>query len=531
MKRIAVTLRLHEPLVISATNATEGLYRSLDFIPGSALLGAVAAQLYRDFKRTGQAEAVFHSGRVRFANILPKGAQPVPLSLYRPKEEGEAAGAVFNLLHGRSEDSTVQLKQLREGYVQPAGEGRFVRIQPKRQLKLRTAIESETGRAAESQLYSYQAISPEWDWSGHIDCDDDALADVLYERLSRIGTLRIGRSRSAHYGTVTLQVTPPQTVSEDRLPLVTLDGQAYLLLWLTSDLMVYDRYGRPDTLPSLQALGLLEGGEARLPQQFFVRTRRYAPYNAYRGCYDLNRQVITAGSVLAYPVTDAVRNLNPVVLSRALGAHREQGLGQVATAEEVARLLSQPTLKLLDQVPDDRSSSTRQAQQDMPVLIRWLKQRHGARICRNELERWMMQHLYEEVRSLYRAAYRQALVPPYGPGPTQWNRLRNFAEQNRHGAMSLDALFEALRQPGEAWHRAEINPNTQDRAGSVQDGWQVMTRSDRTFADAFAQLLREKYDLIDQACRGDALLVLRTVAHRLAADPQIRRLAEEGDRP
>lgn len=522
MKRIPVTIQLREPLVISATNATAGLYRSLDFIPGSALLGAISARLYRNLKQKGMAYEVFHSGRVRFSNVLPEGAYPAPLSLFKAKSR--TAVPLINRLFG-DETAGMQLKQLRTGYVKTAENPEtLTHIQPVKQLKLRTAIQAETGRAKESQLYSYQAISPALTWTGYIDCDDAELAEQLHRQLATLKTLRLGRSRSAHYGTVDFEVGKPKSPSAPTLPKVSINGQDHLVLWLASDLMVYDDCGTPSTLPTLRTLGLAEDDQSPIMQ--FVSVRHYAPYNAFRGRYDLSRQVITAGSILTWPITEEVlQTLDAQTLQRGLGAHREQGLGQLVPPNEVTRILGQKRIALEQAEEAASRPSSSDSEVTLP-LIRWLTTRRNERQCRTELESWIDSYLMENVEKLYKQARRQALVPPYGPRPTQWNRLRDFAERTPEQNLTFEQIFERLRQDGQPWHRAEINQNTQDRVGSVQDGWHLEVRPGETFEQAFSKLLLDGGKKRGSKCWENGLFVLRVIAHRMASDQRIRDLAE-----
>ena len=60
-------IQLKQPLIVSQQAATAGQHQSLDYIPGSAILGMVASQLYAQLTPE-EALQVFHSGAVRFSD-------------------------------------------------------------------------------------------------------------------------------------------------------------------------------------------------------------------------------------------------------------------------------------------------------------------------------------------------------------------------------------------------------------------------------------------------------------------------------
>ncbi len=516
MKRITLTLQLQEPLIISASNATAGLFETLDYIPGNALLGAVAARSYARLKKDSFHLDTFHSGKVRFGNLTPAGAAPMPLSLHRPKND-RASRCVNRLFPNSPQNEALQLKQLRAGYLTPDG----AVLNPTRRLHLRTAINPDTGSAQASQLYAYQAITPEHDWIGHIDCDDEPLARQLHQLLSEEKTLLIGRSRSAHYGRVTIQNLSVQDIPPPKPPVIELDGTACLVLWLASDLCAFDRHtGQPTLSPNLADLHP-DLPEAELQaDRSFIRTRRYAPYNAWRKHYDPSRQVIQQGSVLVYPLPDG---LNPSVLTGGLGTYVAQGLGQLVPHDTLRKILGQPTLDIHKPAARPQPEHTPRTQDP---LLAWLEARHSERHCKDTIEE-ITKTLVNNLHGLYEKAARQTLTPPFGPTRSQWNRVRELAEQHRNET-DLKRLFELLQAPGAPWHTPERNPNTQDRTGSAHDGWRAPISTRKTYLDAACQAIQQTFDGIKPTeCRHGGLF-LRMLAHRMSTHAATQKLAETG---
>jgi CRISPR-associated protein Csx10 len=303
-RHLQLDLYLQDDVVFSLRSATQGDHEALDRIPGSALWGWAATWLHRRFP--AQAPALAHAGRLRFGDASPlsptgQPCYPVPLAwLYdkgravAPEQDGrlqadqlinrshhDAAAALTALLHA---------KGLRGGHVSACGE----RVQARSQYRLRTALEAESGTARRSHLFGYQSLAAGQRFRGLLQIDDtqgEALSRALDSLVSALsGTIRLGRSRSTEYGRVQVKLTevaaPSQPVSQgDRVT-----------LWLLSDAQLRDAHGRPALTPDGPSLGL--PGARLVPAQSALRHRSYSAWNAHRHAHSVERQMMTAGSVL-----------------------------------------------------------------------------------------------------------------------------------------------------------------------------------------------------------------------------------------
>ncbi|MFK8016969.1 MAG: hypothetical protein AB8G17_16195 [Gammaproteobacteria bacterium] len=327
MKRWAINIELLEDCILGARAATAGGHRGLDYIPGSALLGMAAAQIYRGPKKA-QAFTLLHSGKVRFGwglPLAPSGSQayPVPLTWQRVKGDPYVnpgtgnldAGRIYCALQDIPQGS--QPKQLRSGYVTIAGEY----VHPPRNFHLKTAIDPTTGRAADAQLFGYDAIAAGSRFSATLMVDDDVDSNAVKALLNALeGERLLGRSKAAQFGRVLvsiekIDVAPPVDTSKSTLT-----------LWLMSDLAAFDVFGQPTFAPSLADLGLGKGELDAANSS--IRSRRYSTWNAHRGGHDQERFVICAGSVLRY-AADGLESDAAARLQRGLGGYLELGLGQV----------------------------------------------------------------------------------------------------------------------------------------------------------------------------------------------------------
>ena len=462
MYRAWLEIELLEDCVFSAQAATEGGHASLDRIPGAALLGAAAARCYRTLGKN--AFMAFHSGRMRFGDglpVAPSGATawPVPMAWHHPKnarlqnEQGYFdSDQLHNFIHDNhmppKNGRPVQPKQLRQGYVTVHGEW----VRPRRDLRLKTAIQATTGRAAEGQLFGYDALHRGQRFRALLEADDEVGADLFRQVLDsfdRKETL-LGRSRSAEYGLTRIEVVEPSESTQP--PLAgepSTDG--ILTLWLLSDLALTDEHGQPTCQPRPSHFGLPDG--EILWEKTFLRWRRYSPWNAHRGGFDRERLVLQAGGVISLrPPQGYDRQALIERLDRGLGLYREAGLG---------RLWLDPPL-LADQHPNFENSASRQAESS-PVeakapehpLVGWLQDQGGGwKLASEEAAEQFVKDYFQVIDK----ARRFGGIPPeavYGPSRSQWGQVLAKARATK-GDELYQALFEGddaiIKDKAEGWH-------------------------------------------------------------------------------
>jgi len=431
VKQQSIIIELLEDTVISATSATAGAHHSLDYIPGATLLGAAAARLYGQLGSA--AFEVFHGNAARFSDGLPLAgdhpAWPVPLSWHEKKfEPARADGTIdgeqlVNLASGERPEGD-QIKQLREAHVDIAT-GTW--IKPTLRLRMKTALEN--GSAKESALFGYEAIPAGSRFLATIAARDEQLLGQLTEVFSH-GIL-IGRSRSTEYGRASVSLVDPPALPQS-VP-SPIDGLTFL--YLASDLCLLDRNGQPCLAPEGEDLGI-EGAKL-VPEKSFLRTRSYAPWNAYRRHHDMERQVIARGSVLALS-----GGIDPAALKaiarEGLGLYRNQGLGRVLVnpgfvvdpnaaigkgglatpVEDVPRTPDSPLIRLLIERADMGNEKTRIVQQAEEFSERIRKVLDQARLAGGILDS-------EE----------------FGPSKSQWKKFRDL-RQKHHG--SIDKLLTEI---------------------------------------------------------------------------------------
>lgn len=435
MYRITLTLTLTDPIVISQSNATKGIHQSLDYIPGANILGAIASQSYSIIKDgnsaknkdankgTNKAFDIFHSGKVRFGNALPlvnnQPSYPIPFSFYYGK--GKDKNTIKNGVKTPLEFADgVQPKQHRQGYINTKCEF----FTPIKHSHLRTAIDRDKAIAKEAALFGYQSLNAGLQLQAHIDADNQEDLVLIEDYLQ---TFKIGRSRSAHYGRVEVSKTE---IEEIGTVTPTEKHLGQLILWLSSDLIVYNQDGQPTLTPTLEDLGLGKHKPIN-SEKSFIRTRKYATYNGKRRSYDLEKQVIMQGSVLVY---DEVEDIDTAKLHQGLGAYTEAGYGQVVPFEQ--SLINNEDLTLTPSTNKTQDlQSSESALSDLPTLpdlplLQFLQEKQALQanqVAVNKDAAEKIKHLFKRYENI-RKMTGESIV---GPSKSQWGLVREVATKTK----------------------------------------------------------------------------------------------------
>lgn len=178
------TVRLSDDVMISGSSSDE----SLDFIPGSSLLGFFANEYLKTHEAESAFEEIFLKNGVRFSNLYisdKNGAEYFPAPVVAGKIKG-VNHPVNVLMHDLSKSDSV-VKPLKSGYTNLS-------------LNLRQPL-TETvyhiSRESDSGLYMQTALRKGQFFSGSIS-GKGALLGGIFDIL-RGGVVRVGRSKTAQY--------------------------------------------------------------------------------------------------------------------------------------------------------------------------------------------------------------------------------------------------------------------------------------------------------------------------------------------
>jgi CRISPR-associated protein Csx10 len=315
-----------QPVVMTASNATQGGLQSLDYLTGSSLLGLAASKLYSKLSEE-QSWHYFHNGSLCFSDAYPVVGNlptiPTPASWYfeKGKQWSQGGRISFSELTNHcsplfSRNDSVQYKQCRDGFVN--GEGQVSSV--KHTLITKTALD-ENQTAKDGQLFNYSAIDAEQTFVSSVYGEEHAV-ELVTSAISGIHS--VGRSRSSEFGKVMIEAIESPYV--DAHPSVNNDT---VVLFCQSDLEVIDQFGQPTFTPLLS--DLVEGVDEDIelsPNLSFIRTHRVNLFNRARGGFDSENLLITKGSILVFEgvtLTDELLHK----LASAVGLNQQLGFGQV----------------------------------------------------------------------------------------------------------------------------------------------------------------------------------------------------------
>lgn len=322
METLKLKCTLLSDVVLRDTPTTEGKAQTLTFIPGNNFLGVAARTLYD--KEDERTQLIFHSGSVRFGDAHPgindiRGVK-VPAALFYPKLSSiEQECYVYHLIPDLSRLRQKSLKQCRSGYYALDG-NRGTRVSIRKNFAIKSAYDSEKRRSRDEQMYGLESLCEGLTLYFSVEIDDVAARyrDEIMEAL--VGEHHIGRSRTAQYGRVKIDLCDyEEPLSSDHA--VVVRGERCVVVYTDSRLIFLDADGYPTFRPRAADLGL--GPGEILWDLSQVRTFRYAPWNYTLHAYDTDRCGIEKGSVLV------VRTDAHDLRTSYVGCYRSEGFGRV----------------------------------------------------------------------------------------------------------------------------------------------------------------------------------------------------------
>lgn len=458
MKVLKFSCTLLSDVIINQEAASESPNKTLDFIPGSNFLGILAATVYPVEKDPLVTWELFHSGKVRFgdAHLAYKGYRSlhIPSALYYPKmKELEEAAYVSFLTDFSAEEIRIQqLKQKRSGFYTLQGED-AVEVKQRKNIAVKSAHDKVNRTSMKEQMFTYESLQKGATLLFKVEVDNDSLADVVVKNL--IGHQKIGRSRSAQYGLVDIQLSDYPSYADG-----TVAANSEVVIYAESRLIFLDEYGIPTLQPTKRELGFDCEVNWEKSQ---VRTFQYAPYNYKRRCFDTDRCGFEKGSVLVVKLHDELPSSNK------LGSYLNEGFGEVIYNPDFLKADAQG-LSVLKFKEMDEITKTEVSKPDTP-LVEYLvhtKQKNKEQLdIYKKVERWIGENKnrfssdvsnsqWGAIRSIamknsdpevLKAAIKEFLT--HGVASKDWN------DRNRNSR--LDLLEEFMKLFGENLQDAVVN--------------------------------------------------------------------------
>lgn len=408
MKTQWIEITLLDDVIFSREAATEGCHETLDFIPGSALFGALLGRLASKGLKIPD---VLQAGQLRVGNGYPvvdgETAFPVPFSFHREKGADRSASFVNGLDFGDTDPA--DCTQVRSGYLAPT---KGIQHEPTKAYRMKTARNrGEYGTALKNSLFGYESLTAGQIFRAAVSAEEALFTHCLPSEGHTL-RLRLGRSRSAEYATVEIRrcepVFPPESVTA---------SNGTIALYCASDFCPSLPDGRP-TLDPVAALRPHLGERCTLDTTHsYLRTRFYWPWNRFFGGPDRGRTVLSAGSVLVFKGADIPEH-GPL----RTGLFQSEGLGELWVNPS---WVMRPPDPVTSYTAGTRAEDKNRDGPDVPnvPLFILLRDRLG-QDCEEEqaiqLGKEWAKDWSKKIRSLQNAKQ------PW-PKRTQWSTIRSFA--------------------------------------------------------------------------------------------------------
>ena len=354
-------LHLENPVMFPEQN---GLYNTCeDWIPGSALLGALAGMYIEDHKLGGTAHEdgrfaqIFLRSGVKFGYAFPavdgKVFYPCPASWQRVKDEER----YYDLAYGekppdvqlRGEKQLVcpdknavnvyePAKQVRMHHARPEDRGIGHALGEEARLENR---ETKPGASDTGRFFQYISLCAGQGFAGTWRGKAGDIRELLECLRKRGNKLQLGRSRTAEYGDVAFKFKDVAAVSDKKRVMQETQSKRFTL-WLITPMVLCDaETGRTVSDPQKlidQLNAELDCG-ARLKKSF-LRFAELAGYNSKWRLPKPQRQALAAGSAL---VIETEKPVAPVDIElKSWGENSAEGCGMVKVIAYDKGLLANP---------------------------------------------------------------------------------------------------------------------------------------------------------------------------------------------
>lgn len=342
MRQFEYVIENLAPVCFTEQSGDNVLYETRRFVPGSSLVGALAAKYINknhivNAHKDPVFKELFLSGKVRFLPAYPctkDGVKslPLPMSLMIHKDGMTLADYAAG-------------KEFAPGYKKLAGFGivdeadktlSMLSARVQFEFHMSRASESErlSGSSNDGKVFNYEYLEPFQYFYGTVIADDDlsdaamkAIAELLSERVG------LGRSRSAQYGKAEF------TFMGEKAPQKIDFNEGRLCIYAYSAFIPSENWTRADELALYIADALNNelvnsGSEAKLSKENIGIFAAGEALEGFVGVWNVKRErknVLSSGSLFAFDVIDFDDDALAVIdnrLCKGFGERIAEGFGQ-----------------------------------------------------------------------------------------------------------------------------------------------------------------------------------------------------------
>ena len=212
MHQLKIRIRLESPVVISAQSGDSTLTGTLDYIPGSSILGLVAGKYLKARAKDAEFDRIFLRGDVHFNNLYPVRGNdeflPCPQNIWRSKSDPGRFINIFSYPNNADDYQKVDTyARVTDNYidVQPADKEIFFHHER----------DYARGISKSGVVFNYEALSAGQEFTGCIQGSKDDIG-CIQDLLIQDKTLRIGKSKTSQYGNAVLMTYENSEYSIDK---------------------------------------------------------------------------------------------------------------------------------------------------------------------------------------------------------------------------------------------------------------------------------------------------------------------------
>ncbi|MEE4358335.1 MAG: hypothetical protein V2I97_17830 [Desulfococcaceae bacterium] len=344
MHQITYRIRNLAPIIISAKFGDSNMVSTLKYIPGTSVLGMLAARFISKAGITSQNacedDDFYHSflgGGLAIGNgyiLFQDGdgdasvCYPTPFSVHKEKD-GEQ---IYDLLHAeKPEKATKAVSDF--SFIEDA----FIHtVSVETGLNFHHARDSKTGAPKEEVIFNYESVSPNQVFEGTIRGDEQTLKKLVDVCGSEwIGY--IGRSKNAQYGKVCFEVMNPKPGAVSRKEC----REAEISLTLLSDTIVYNSDGY-----SCTDIKVLEEYLGMKIKKAFIRKGYAENFIGVWGMKKPSENCFLAGSCFLLDTGSTDSEKLKQIQEQGIGERCHEGFGQCVTEWQTAGKLSKSGVEL-----------------------------------------------------------------------------------------------------------------------------------------------------------------------------------------
>lgn len=438
MKTLKFKCVLHSDIILSELAATEGIQRTLDYIPGNVFLGIVAGKVYTDIE-PHLAMDLFHNAKVRFGDAFPlinrKRAIKVPASWFVKK--GEMIKDQVYIYHQLSDEQKrlEPMVQLRDNFIVHESDTQFSEIKLGKNFAIKSAYDSANRRSMDQQMYGYQSLEAGMELCFQVDFDDDVTIDLKNKvKTNLIGKRTIGRSKTAQYGQV--EIFDDTEFDVGFIENKKLEsGLTYL--YAESRLLFIDEENGQPIIPSDGKYYGMDGAKVDL-EQSQIRTFRYSPYNYKRQSRDADRFGIEKGSVIC--VNRKITPEEQTTIKKGLGYFRNEGFGKVLINPEFLAFNENGEAKF-NHIKDGNDHSQVNSKPSPDENLKF-NQKHDSKVwqylIQQQGKKAKQQSVYSAVNKFVADHQKQFESESFA---SQWGAIRSIASRTKEYDKLLESLF------------------------------------------------------------------------------------------